>query len=232
MRQLLLRLRAEPRSCCPRPSSSRSVSLFLARSVPYSFPTLVTLSSTPSPGAAPPVSLRAPSPTRPSLVQLAPRMKFAALAAAAALFGASTVSASAAVHGHQDVALHRRGADRLQRLTKRASLDLSFPFRAHATDASKQSVTSPKRILTKVAALRTVYSVNCTRPCRRANCRYVAQVRFDSIAAAKVQRTELSLSTALLAVQNSTSTSTDAISTTAIWWAEDGWTGSCGVKIE
>ncbi|GAA5953348.1 hypothetical protein JCM8115_000502 [Rhodotorula mucilaginosa] len=86
-------------------------------------------------------------------------MKFAALAAAAALFGASTVSASAAVHGHQDVAarqaVHRRGADRIQRLTK-----------------------------------------------------------------------------PLLAVQNSTSTSTDALSTTAIWWAEDGWTGSCGVKID
>ena len=42
--------------------------------------------------------------------------------------------------------------------------------------------------------------------------------------------TDLPLCAALLAVQNSTST--NALSTTAIWWAEDGWTGSCGVKIE
>ncbi|GAA5871812.1 hypothetical protein JCM3774_000306 [Rhodotorula dairenensis] len=80
-----------------------------------------------------------------------------ALTAAAALFGASSVSASAAVHGQ---GLHRRTAERIHRITKRAE------------------------------------------------------------------------TAALLAVQNSTSTPAETHSTTAIWWAEDGWTGSCGVKID
>lgn len=39
-------------------------------------------------------------------------------------------------------------------------------------------------------------------------------------------------SAALLAVQNQTITSSDALQTTAIWWAEDNWVGSCGVKVE
>lgn len=127
-------------SCPPRPSFSPSVSLFLARSVFPGYRSRFPPSSLFSNHLKsrrrnrPSLVHRPPDPT--SLVQLAPKMKFAALAAAAALFGASTVSASAAVHGHQDVALHRRGADRIQRLTKRASLSLSrsFLFRAHATD--------------------------------------------------------------------------------------------------
>lgn len=134
-------------SCAPRgaelaalrPSFSRSVSL--CSLLGLCFPDTVVVSHPrhsfhlPSPGAA---SARLSPRSRSPLARA--KMKFAALAAAAALFGASTVSASAAVHGHQDVAarqaMHRRGADRIQRLTKRASLSRSFLFRAHATDAS------------------------------------------------------------------------------------------------
>lgn len=61
-------------------------------------------------------------------------MKTSVALSAAALL-ASTAAASAAVHGNADrQALHRRGADRLHRRTKR-----EFPFSAHATQRTRRA---------------------------------------------------------------------------------------------